>query len=382
MRYLLFITFFTFSIIVSNAQQNFSLKENMIDSIMTAHITDKGKHPVHSFLLYAKNETTGFEVHKGKGTIGRNDQPIDADYQYNVASITKTMVATIILQLEEEGKLNVNDRAGIYLDELEYVRFNQIHIMNDTSYSNAITINMLLHHTSGIADIFTDAATKFNISVLLHKKRKFTTEMIMDRFFKYNLNEKPFNKPGKGYHYSDINYMLLGFIIEQVTGKALPAAIRERILVPLKMNDTYFEFYEPATGNGKRIDAFLNGINMTEKINTSYEWGGGGIVSTTSDMAIFIEALFHNKLYQNPETLNKMIDFTETEKFGVHYGMGIYRYDLNGRVFYGHGGFYGSILAYDPVDRITLSANIGQANPPYDTGKLVDALLNIIMSNQ
>ena len=323
---------------------------------------------------------TGFEIHKGIGTIGRNEIKIDEEYQYNIASITKTLVATIILQLEEEGKLSTGDKADKYLDGLDFVKFDEIHILDDTVYSNAITVDMLLHHTSGIADIFTDASTKFNISVLLHKKRQFTTEMIIDRFYKYDLNRKPFNKPGEGYHYSDINYMLLGFIVEKLTGQSLPAAIRERILVPLKMNDTWFEYYEPPSGSGKRIDAFLNGINMTKKINTSYEWGGGGLVSTTKDMGLFIEALFDNKLYKNSSTIKKMTDYSVTQKFGVNYGMGIYKYELNGKVFYGHGGFYGSILAFDPVDRITFSANIGQANPPYDTGKLVNALMDIIIS--
>jgi D-alanyl-D-alanine carboxypeptidase len=363
---------------VTHGQSDYSLKIHKIDSMMLSHIVNKGKHPVHSFLLYAKNDVTGFEVDEGKGIIGRNEHPIDADYQYNIASITKTLVATIILQLEEESKLSVNDKMVKYLRKINFLKIDQIHQLRDTSYADAITIEMLLHHTSGIADIFTDAETRFNISVLLHKKRQFNTELIMDRFYKYKLHKKPFNKPGEGYHYSDINYMLLGFIIEQVTGKSLPEAIRERILVPLKMNNTWFEYYEPERGNGKRIDAYLNKINMTRNINTSYEWGGGGLVSTTKDMAVFIEALFTRKLFRNATTLDEMIDFSATNKFGSHYGMGIYKYEIDGRVFYGHGGFYGSILAYDPVDRITFSANIGQANPPNDTGKLVSELIDII----
>jgi len=104
------------------------------------------------------------------------------------------------------------------------------------------------------------------------------------------------------------------------------------------------------------------------------------LVSTTKDMAVFIESLFAMNLFQSPATLNKMIDYSATEKFGATYGMGIYKYELNGRIFYGHGGFYGSLLAYDPVDRITISANIGQANPPYDAGKLVTELMDIILS--
>ena len=237
---------FVFIILVPfccSAQSDFKINELKIDSLMKASINHKGKRPVHNFLLYAKNEKTGFEINKGVGTIGRIDTPIDEEYQYNVASITKTFVATIILQLEEEGKLKTSDKAIKYLKEVDFVKFDQIHLLNKKPYAEEITIDMLLHHTSGISDIFTDAATKFNISVLFHKKRQYTTEMLMNRFYKYKLNEKPFNKPGEGYHYSDMNYMVLGFIIEQLTGKSLPQAIRERILSPLKMENTYFEFY-------------------------------------------------------------------------------------------------------------------------------------------
>ena len=361
-------------------QPDYTSKTARIDSLMHAHIVTKGKQPVYSFLLYAKNAGTGFEIHRGTGTIGHLDRLIDADYQYNVASITKTLVATIILQLQEEGRLNVEDKAGKYLDALEFLRFGEIHEWHDTLLSGQITIRHLLQHTSGLADIFTDAATRFNISVLTHKKREYNTEMIIEKFYKYKLNKKPVNKPGEGYHYSDINYMLLGFIIEQVTGKTLPQAIRERILEKLKMEETYFEYYEQEQGNGKRIDAFLNRINMTQKINTSYEWGGGGLVSTTKDMAIFIEGLFRQELFREASTLASMIDYTGTEKFGATYGMGIFKYELNGKTFFGHGGFYGSVLAFDPEDGITFSANIGQAIPPYDTGKLVKELMDIILS--
>lgn len=366
---------------VCSAQSDFKTNEVKIDSLMKASINHKGKRPVHNFLLYAKNEKTGFEINKGVGTIGRIDTPIDEEYQYNVASITKTFVATIILQLEEEGKLKTSDKAINYLKEVDFVKFDQIHLLNKKPYAEEITIAMLLHHTSGISDIFTDAATKFNISVLFHKKRQYTTEMLMNRFYKYKLNEKPFNKPVEGYHYSDMNYMVLGFIIEQLTGKSLPEAIRERILSPLKMENTYFEFYEPKQGNGKRIDAFLNRINMTKNINTSYEWGGGGLVSTAKEMGIFIEALFNLKCFKNEETLAKMLDSSVSKKFDQHYGMGIYSWEISGKTFYGHGGFYGSVLAYNPMDKVTFSANIGQANAPFDASKLVGELLNLIYNS-
>jgi D-alanyl-D-alanine carboxypeptidase len=354
-------------------------KEAAIDSIMRAHLVPKGKKPVHSFLLYAKNNQTGFEVHNGVGTIGRDDTPVDMDFQYNCASITKTVVATIILQLQEEGKLSINEYANKYLKSAKYPWFDKIHIYRDTVYSNAVTIKMLLNHTSGIADIFTDAATRFNISVLLHKKRQFTPQMVMHRFMKYNLNKKPANKPGQGNHYSDINYMLLGFIIEEVTQQTLAQAIRQRILEPLAMSATYFEYYEPAAGDGKRIDAFLNKINMTKNINTSYEWGGGGIVSTTHDLAVFLEALFDLKLYQDQATLDMMLNTSDTEKYSGDYGLGIIKYKVDEMVFYGHGGFYGSLLVWHPDTKTVFSANIAQALPPYDGAAVAAQLLNIVL---
>lgn len=374
----IFRLFIFFSIINIYAQDDFLIKEKKIDSIMNSYIIHKGKKPVHSFLLYAKNESNGFLVHKGFGTVGRNNNVIDKDYQFNCASITKTFVATIILQLEEEGKLKINDKASQYLLNKSFININNIHIYKNVNYSQEITIEQLLQHTSGIADIFSDAATRFNISVLLHKKRTYNTERIMNTFFKYKLNKKPFNIPGKGYHYSDINYMILGFIIESITHKTLPEAIRERILSKINMNKTYFDYYEPTISDGKRIDAFLGKINMTKNINTSYEWGGGGLVTTTSDLALFIEALFENKFFANPSTLNKMIDFSNTKLLNANYGLGLFKFDVNNGTYYGHGGFYGSLLLYNPVKKITFSANIAQANPPYNTENLVKALLNII----
>lgn len=373
--FLLISVCFNFSLM---AQHRFQIQESGIDSIMKAHLIHTGKRPVHSFLLYASNEKTGFEILRGFGVIGRNQNVIDAKYQYNCASITKTFVATIILQLEEEGKLAITDKAYKYLQPTDYAGADRIHILNDTNYSAQITIEQLLNHTSGIADIFSDARTRFNISVLLHKRRQFNTERIMKRYYRYHLNKKPFNKPGEGYHYSDMNYVFLGFIIENITGKTLPEAIRERILKKTGMNRTYFEYYEPVISEGKRIDAYLGKINMTRRINTSYEWGGGGLVTTTEDLALFIQALFNNRLYRQPSTLSKMIDMSKVEKFGSSYGYGLFAFTTNGKVYYGHGGFYGSLLLYEPVDRITFSANISQATPPYNTERLVIDLLTII----
>jgi D-alanyl-D-alanine carboxypeptidase len=361
-------------------QDNCKSKEYLIDSIMKTHIIPYGKKPVYNFLIYTNNYSSGCEIKKGVGTVGRIEKHVESDYQFKAASITKTMVATIILQLEEEGRLKISDYIGDYLKKFDFLRFSEIHYYKNVPYANSITIEMLLNHTSGIADIFTDEATRFNLSVLLHKKRQYTPQKVIEKYYKYNLNKKAFNVPGSGYHYSDINYMLLGFIIEKITNKELHEVIRERIIAPLNLNNTYFEYYEPAHGNSKQIDAFLNKINITEKINTSYEWAGGGIVSTTQDLAIFITALFNGKLFADHSTLDKMTDVSGTKKFAANYGLGIIRYEVDKTVFYGHGGFYGSILLYDPLNHFVLCANIGQASPPYDSGELAKKIIRIMLN--
>lgn len=231
---------------------------------MISYLLHEGKRPVHNFLLYAKNKGDGFEINKGVGIIGRNDQEIDE-------------------------------------------------------------------------------------------------KMVVKRYFKYKLHQQPFNLPGQGYHYPDMNYMLCGFIIEKVTGRSLAQNIRERILEPLEMHNTYFEYYESPRGINQQVDTYLNKLNLTKKINTSYEWAGGGLVSTVKELGIFIDALFTLKLFEEKKTLEEMIDLRPAREYGKEAGMGIFAFKINGIDYFGHGGYYGSLLLYNPKDGIIFCANVGQS---------------------
>ena len=315
------------------------------------------------------------------GIRGRDEEAIQANYQFRIASITKTFVSTIILQLKEEGKLNYSDKVADYLSGIDSIRYDEFHFFEGETYAAEIDIEMLLQHRSGIADIFTDAETRFNLSVLTHKKRQFTPAKVVDRFFKYKLHKKALFKPGEGYHYSDMNYMLLGFIIEQIEGMPLHQAYRERILDPLGMKDTYHEYLESPRGSLAQIDAYLNRINLTQKVNTSYEWAGGGLISTTRDLGNFIQAIFDLKLFREKSTLMEMISLENTQKFGKGAGMGIFHYELMGMDFYGHGGFYGSLLIYNPDEEILISVNVGQANVPFDAEALMANILKIMLES-
>ncbi len=351
------------------------LRQQRLDSILHAHITHEGKQPVHNFMLYLEDDRRGNAFHLAAGYRGRDTTPTRPNDQYRIASITKTFLATVILQMWEEGKIDLQDRAADYLSGIDYLRFDEFLLLNKTSYADRITIEQLLQHGSGLADIFTDAEFKFNLSVLTHKRRHYDVPRIVKRYFKYNLHKKPSSKPGEGYHYSDMNYLLLGLIIEQVSGESLPQQIRTRILEPLAMDNTWYEYYEAPAGHGRTADAYFNRIKVTEKINTSYEWGGGGMISTTRELGIFFKALLAGELFERESTAEMMMDTAPSENYGGSYGMGLIKYELGEYSFYGHGGFYGSLTMRDPVKGITFSANIGQANAPFDAQGLVESIL-------
>lgn len=357
---------------------SFCQSSDTIRSMMESYLREDGKKPVHSFLLFAESTTTGKSIHEGVGTIGSTPTAVNKHFQFNIASITKTVVATLILQLVEEGHLDLDDKVSQYLSTIDSIRFDEMHQIKRHHYSSEISIRMLLQHTSGIADLFTDASIRFNLSVYFHKKRQYSPVKIIKKFFRLGLHRKAKNRPGKGYHYSDMNYMLLGFILEKLYGKTLAEIIRERILIPMEMTRTYFEYYEPAVTQEGRIDSYLNRINITQKVNTSYEWAGGGLVSTTEDMAKFMKGLFSLQLLRQKVSLELMLDASKTQAFGGNYGLGIYQYDFGKDTFYGHGGFYGSLLVYEPREGVLISANIGQANLPYSAEEVLGKILHFL----
>ena len=362
------------SVDLLTAQQD---KNTLLEELMAESISCKGKKRVCNMLLYAKNAKSKFEFNRGLGVVGRSEAEIDESFQYKIASITKTMVATTVLQMAEEGKINIDDPIKKYLEYTDFVNYDNLHIYKGVKSQDSITIRMLLNHTSGILDIFNDAEVRFYLGVYFNKKKEYTAEEIFKKYFDYKLNKKPANLPGRGYNYSDINYMLLGFIIEEVAQKSLSDVLRERIITPLELENTYFEYYEAARGIGQMTDSYLNRTNITEKINTSFEWAGGGIVSTVEEMAVFIQAIFNEQLL-NTESLNNMMDISSTAKFGEKYGLGLEKFEIKNKVFYGHSGAYGSLLLYSPAEELTISLNVGQGNPPFSLGKLVYDISNII----
>jgi len=358
---------------ISSGQQAEGLRK-----IMQHYINPEGRNPVNSIQVYLSNpESTLCEA------VGYSDGksiPAEKDNQFKIASITKMMTATVILQMQEEGSLNIDDQVSIYLEDVPYVRVNDLSYFTGKPYGNSITIKQLLQHRSGLADIFTDASFRFYTNEFIHKQQVWDPEKLMIRYYKYGLQKDAHFVPGSDYYYSDVNFFLLGLIAEKISQQTLAQQFRVRIFEPLSMKNSYFEYYEPPVGNGKMAHSFLGKLDITKRLNTSYDWGGGGVVSTTSDLALFLNGLFEGKLFKNSKTLGIMtstIPHTSGKIRISYYGLGLFEYNFNGDTYFGHAGFWGSLVAYCPAKKITFCGSINQVKPNFDTKEFIALLLKM-----
>lgn len=154
-----------------------------LKSVMNNHLKPKGKKPVHSIQIYISKEDTIFN--EAVGYADGKEGLADRNNQFKIANITKTMTAVVILQMQEEEKLKITDTAAKYLNNVKYVRANELHYFDDKAYGNSITIQQLLQHTSGLADIFTDAAIRFYTNAFLHKQQQqWNPEKLISRYYK------------------------------------------------------------------------------------------------------------------------------------------------------------------------------------------------------
>ncbi|HZT14042.1 MAG TPA: serine hydrolase domain-containing protein, partial [Candidatus Baltobacteraceae bacterium] len=237
-------------------------------------------------------------------------------------STGKMFTAVAITQLVEQGKLSYNDTLSALLPAY--------HIVN----ADRITILQLLTHTSGLGTTFTDA---FQSS-----KRDILSNGDWIQFF---INDKPQFEPGKAFSYSNAGFVLLGAIIERITGKSYYDYVQQHIFAPAGMTHTTYDF---STGNGQDdvtgygFDQSPAGTSLvpfsdTRKIRGS---AAGGAWSTADDLARFFSALQDGRLVA-PASYKRMIQPVIAQSPDLksdQYGLGFEIYDRNGIRMFGHDG--------------------------------------------
>jgi D-alanyl-D-alanine carboxypeptidase len=289
---------------------------------------------------------------------GRRDggPPVTVDAQFRVASITKPFVATVVLQLAEEGRLRLDDPLSQYLPSFPG--------------GHRITLRQLLNHTSGVPDF--ELADRFGESLLADRHRRWRTDEILSLVTGVRRDFAP----GTRYSYSNTGYVLLGEVIRAVTGSTWAAQVRRRIIDPLGLKHTYVAGAEPVPGGvlPGYFDADNDGDQ--ENIETGRPWPSletaqgpaGALVSTAADLAVFGGALFRGRLLTRA-SLQQMLAEGPHHPRTSNYGLGV---EITRRDYrtttWGHGGAlpgFRSVLWYLPHDDVVIVAlaNDWRANP-------------------
>jgi D-alanyl-D-alanine carboxypeptidase len=192
--------------------------------------------------------------------------------RFRIASITKTFTGTLVLMLVDEGKLTLEDPINKYVAGIPS--------------GEKITMRMLLNHSSGIYDCDDDDA--FFQEVLTHPLKQWTPRQVVDVALKH----PPYFPPGQGYHYSNTDSILLGMVIEKVTGRKVEALFKTEIFDKLGLKDTLFPTGPRIPGlhahgysgePGKFEDVTL--------MNMSWDWTAGGVVSNLYDLKAWAKEL-------------------------------------------------------------------------------------------
>jgi D-alanyl-D-alanine carboxypeptidase len=254
--------------------------------------------------------------------------PVRDGMRHRIGSITKTFVATTVLQLAGEDRIALNAPIGRYLPAG----------LVPTGLARQVTVRMLLNHTSGIGDFDTQLIRKPADLITLGK-----TTYTPERLVRIGLSAGSTNAPGAAWSYSNTNYILAGLIIENVTGHSYRTEVSRRILRPLGLHDTYFEGADPDI-RGPHMHAYVPWTDGTLRdfthYNMSWAYSAGEMVSTAADLNTFFRALLTGRLLSGPllTAMQTTVPTDPAHPAAAGYGLGLYWVQLPcGRVW-GHDG--------------------------------------------
>lgn len=276
------------------------------------------------------------------------------EQSYPLASITKMYTTTVIFALADEGKLSLEDPISKYLSE-EVT--NGIHVYKGTDYGKQITISQLLSQTSGLPDYYTENGKEFKaLGASFSKDQGINFDEILVRTRGLNPHFAPGTK-NKAF-YSNLNFDLLGKIIEQITGESLENNYETYIFTKLKVTDTYLfqkgmEFSFPGVWYKGEI---YKVPNILATVGAS-----GGMVSTRSDNMKFLKAFFGGELFDSADLKVMEKTYRKLQFFPMQYGTGIMRFSMFGSPeLIGHSGSTGTLCYYSPKYHVYVTGTINE----------------------
>ncbi len=325
-----FTFFFAISAVIKAQSFNPLLAKKLqdtLDKYVTATQNVKG--------MAASVYLPGQGIWKGSKGLSYNGKLLDADMLFGIASNTKAFVSVIILKLVRSHKITLEDPLKKWIPNFKNINPN-------------ITIRQLLNHSSGISDpIF---VSPYVDTLMKYPKREFSPNEVLGWV------GPPLFSPGSNWSYSNINYIVAGMIAESATGHHISQLIRDSILIPLKLNSTFYDTKEAERGN--LAHRWFNGIDYHDTARIALNTAGGcagALFSNAGDMALWYHELMEGGVLDS-SSMRELRTFIPTGS-AYSYGLGLERQSFFGHTVWGHGGStwgYKSRMAYDSCSGIVV----------------------------
>lgn len=311
---------------------------------------------IYEAIIFIESGDTSFSWSRSYGDAAI-DKPLI------MASTSKLFTTTSIFKLLEQGKLSLHDKVCTYIDS---DLLKGLHIYKGHDYSLELTIKDLLSQTSGLPCIFEDFSSPLKNSYI-ERDYLFSFEDLLSNTKKL----KPHFVPGtkNRAHYADINFELLGRIIERITGLSLEEAYTLFIYEPLDLKNTYLI----KDGSTPIPAIYYKDKAVLRPQFLSCCGASGGALSTAREMMVFIKAFFNGKLFPK-SYIDDITTFNNLQLMmhPIHYGLGFMQLKMprimnpfgSSIHFLGHSGVTGSFAFYIPEKNIYMVGNTNQVSDP------------------
>lgn len=351
-----------------------------VDSVLGQLVGRRGIR--HAIFAVESGDRTRTWVEAG-GEAHPEGTPMQSDTPFHYASVTKLYTATAVMQLCEEGRVDLDAAITAFLPT-EFT--DGLHRLGGVDHSSSITVRHLLSHTSGLPDYFLGTPKEevsfadrivegdfaFTISDVVATTRRLTPYFPPQDWTSRRMRAR----------YSDTNFQLLGAIVEAVTGEMFQRVVEARILDPLGLNDTWFAGH-PRSAQHHAPAALWSGDTILDTPMAMASIAPeGGLIGTAADAITFLRDLLAGTPFQRVDTLDHML--ARWNRFGlprdrsaimapgwpVEYGLGIKRFQLprllnGGRrspTLIGHTGASGSWLFWCPEHDLYLAGTVDQTS--------------------
>ena len=255
-------------------------------------------------LVLVEDGTSRMQVESGLAEL-RGGVPLRAGDRFRAGSITKTFVAVVVLQLVREGRLSLDDTLERRLPGF-------------VPNGRRVTIRQLLAHTSGLSDYVADE--RFLRLTASAPRRHWSPRELVRRAERMG----PTGSPGETFAYASTNYVLLGLVVERVTGTTIGEQLRRRIFAPLGLRGT--DFVPDAWTGGRYVHGYVPSVHDgivgslatardRSDASASWAWAAGALVSTASDLSRFFGALLGGQLL--PPRLVELMRPAPSRRYGL-----------------------------------------------------------------